>query len=63
MPATGRQAVDRAGGVVLLSVGIVVLTLLNAGLMLRQRWLAMCGLAATLGYFAFLIQGMIEACL
>ncbi len=44
-----------------LSVGIVVLTLLNAGLMLRQRWLSICGLAATLGYLAFLIQRMVDA--
>ena len=49
--------------VIALGVGIVVLSVLNAGLMLQRRWLSMWGLAGVLGFLAFLIEGMVEAIL
>jgi len=49
--------------VIVLGVGIVVLSVLNAGLMLQRRWLSMWGLAGVLGFLAFLIEGMVEAIL
>jgi len=44
-------------------VGIVVLSVLNAGIMLKRRWLSMWGLAGMLGFLALLIEGMVEAVL
>jgi hypothetical protein len=49
--------------VVVLGVGIVVLSVLNAGLMLQRRWLSMWGLAGMLGFLALLIEEMVEAIL
>jgi len=49
--------------VVGLGVGIVVLSVLNAGIMLKRRWLSMWGLAGMLGFLALLIEGMVEAVL
>src|SRR5437899_12848947 len=49
--------------VVGLGVGIVVLSALNAGIMLKRRWLSMWGLAGMLGFLALLIAGMVEAVL
>jgi len=57
-------AVGASEGVVMvLGTGIVAMGVLNAGLMLKRRWLSMFGLAGTLGYLAFLIRGMVEAIL
>lgn len=49
--------------VVVLGVGIVVLSVLNAGIMLKHRGLSMWGLAGMLGFLALLIEGMVEAVL
>jgi len=49
--------------VVVLGVGIVVLSVLNAGIMLERRWLSMWGLAGMLGFLALLIEGVVEAVL
>jgi len=49
--------------VIVQCVGIVVLSVLNAGIMLERRWLSMWGLAGMLGFLALLIEGMVEAIL
>ena len=49
--------------VIVQCVGIVVLSVLNAGIMLERRWLSMWGLAGMLGFLVLLIEGMVEAIL
>ena len=46
--------------VAVMAAGTVALAALNAGLMLRRRWLTVCGVAAMLVFVALLIKRIVE---
>jgi hypothetical protein len=46
--------------VAVMTAGIVALAALNAGLMLRRRWLTVCGVAGMLVFLALLIKRIVE---
>jgi hypothetical protein len=45
--------------VLLLGEGIIALALLNAGLMLRKRWLSYFGVAGMLAFLVLLVRGVV----
>jgi hypothetical protein len=47
--------------ITVIGAGIVALGILNAGLMLRWRWLSLCGVAALLGFLAMLVDAVMIA--
>ncbi len=49
--------------VVVMGAGVLALTALNAGLMLRQRWLTLFGVAAMVVFLAMLIRRIVETIL
>ncbi len=49
--------------VVMMGAGVVALAALNAGLMLRQRWLTLFGVAGMLVFLAMLIRRIVETIL
>ena len=46
--------------VTVMGAGIVALAALNAGLMLRRRWLTLFGVAGMLVFFVMLIKRIVE---
>ena len=49
--------------VVVMGAGVLALAALNAGLMLRQRWLTLCGVAGMVVFLAMLIRRIVETIL
>jgi len=49
--------------VVVMGAGVLALASLNAGLMLRQRWLTLCGVAGMVVFLAMLIRRIVETIL
>ena len=49
--------------VVVMGAGVLALAALNAGLMLRQRWLTLCGVAGMVVFLAMLIRRIVETML
>ena len=50
-----------AGRIVsVMGAGVLALTALNAGLMLRHRWLTIVGIAAMVVFLAMLIRRIVE---
>ena len=49
--------------VVVMGAGVVALAALNAGLMLRQRWLTLFGVAGMLIFLAMLLRRIVETML
>jgi hypothetical protein len=49
--------------VVVMGAGVLALTALNAGLMLRQRWLTLFGVAAMVVFLAMLFRRIVETIL